>query len=141
MPYDLFVKAQIAGDLMKEPGSNRLKPGLGFFGVGPWFYDVAKELEARAFERDAQIDALTRGFLGLTVACARCHNHKFDPIAAKDYYALAGVFARSDYHEYPLVGDDAVERYNQRLKKVKEQEKLIDEFRITVADQLGEILT
>jgi len=141
MPYDLFVKAQIAGDLLEEPSANRLKPGLGFFGVGPWFYDVAKELEARAFERDAQIDALTRGFLGLTVACARCHNHKFDPIAAKDYYALAGVFASSDYHEYPMVPESQVQLYNEQLKRTKEQEKLIEDFRTTVADQLAEILT
>ncbi|MCI0627568.1 MAG: PSD1 and planctomycete cytochrome C domain-containing protein [Acidobacteria bacterium] len=141
MPYDLFVKAQIAGDLLEEPSANRLKPALGFFGVGPWFYDVAKELEARAFERDAQIDALTRGFLGLTVACARCHNHKFDPIAANDYYALAGVFASSDYHEYPLVPESQVQFYNEQVKRTKEQEKLIEDFRTTVADQLAEILT
>src|SRR5262249_41479477 len=79
-------------------------------------------------------------FLGLTVACARCHNHKFDPISNRDYYALAGIFASSDYHEYPLVDSAEVQRYNERLKKVKDQEKLIEEFRTTVADQLAEIL-
>ncbi len=141
MPYDLFVKAQIAGDLLEEEGSNRLKPGLGFFGVGPWFYDVFKEQEARALEHDAQIDALTRGFLGLTVACARCHDHKFDPIATKDYYALAGIFAGSDYNEYPLVLENQVQAYQEHLSRTKEQEKLIEDFRKTVADQLAEIQT
>ena len=65
MPYDQFVKAQIAGDLMQP--KERYIAGLGFFAYSPEF-------------EDDRVDALTRGMMGLTVACARCHNHKFDPI-------------------------------------------------------------
>ena len=103
LPYDQFVKAQIAADLMPERNGRRLMAGLGFFGSGPWFTgDDVVFVEARANERDDKIDALTRGFLGLTVTCARCHNHKYDPISQKDYYALGGVFASSGYHERNL---------------------------------------
>jgi hypothetical protein len=63
-----------------------------------------------ADEWDERVDAITRGFLGLTVACARCHDHKFDPISAKDYYALAGVLANTQLAERPLKPDaDAVQ--------------------------------
>src|SRR5581483_2768390 len=76
MPYDLFVKAQIAGDLLEKPGGRSLRPGLGLFALGPWYYKIIEPPKARADERHDRIDVLTRGFLGLTVACARCHNHK-----------------------------------------------------------------
>src|SRR5205814_1810412 len=89
MPYNQFVKAQIAADLMPEKDRAKMLPALGFFGIGPWFTgDDVVFVEARANERDDKIDALTKGFLGLTVTCARCHNHKYDPISQKDYYAL-----------------------------------------------------
>ena len=58
-----------------------------------------------ADEWDERVDAITRGFLGLTVACARCHDHKFDPITAEDYYALAGVMANTQLAERPLKPD------------------------------------
>jgi hypothetical protein len=128
LPYDRFVKAQIAADLMPEKEQPALLPGLGFFGLGPWFTgDDVVFVEARANERDDKIDALIRGFLGLTVTCARCHNHKYDPISQKDYYALGGVFASSGYHEDSLAPDSNVSRYKQQLAKVKAQEKAVDD--------------
>ena len=60
-------------------------------GQGPWWWDQAEPVQGRADERNERIDPVSRGFLGLTVACARCHNHKYDPISQQDYYALAGV--------------------------------------------------
>ncbi len=117
MPYDNFVKAQIAADLL--PGKKEL-PGLGFFGLGPWFTgDDVIFVEARATERDDKIDALTKGFLGLTVTCARCHDHKYDPISQKDYTALAGVFWNSGFHEYNLAPEDQVEKYREHWKRIK----------------------
>ena len=110
MPYDAFVRAQIAGDLLERQTQARGDPafrlaaGTGFLGVGVWIYDNAPPPEGRSNERDDRIDTLTRGLLGLTVACARCHDHKYDPITTKDYYALAGVFASTEYAEYPLGG-------------------------------------
>src|SRR5207247_7102001 len=71
MPYDRFVKAQIAAGLMPAPDRSKLLPALGYFGIGPWFTgDDVVFVEARANERDDKIDALTKGFLGLTVTCA-----------------------------------------------------------------------
>ena len=100
MPYDRFLMAQLAGDLMKDAS---LLPATGLLGLGPWYYGIAQPAQSRADERHDRVDMVTRGMLGVTVACARCHDHKYDPFTAKDYYALAGVFASTAYKEYPLV--------------------------------------
>src|SRR5262245_58216420 len=95
MPYDRFVKLQIAADLIEKDDAGRIKhlPALGFFGLGPQYYnDAGEKPRAMADELDDRVDTLTRGLLGLTVACARCHDHKFDPIPQQDYYSLAGIF-------------------------------------------------
>ncbi len=97
MPYDRFVRAQIAADLTNEPDSKENLPALGFFATGPVYYGDSKMFD----QYDDRIDTLSRGFLGLTVACARCHDHKFDPITQKDYYGLAGIFASTAYIEVP----------------------------------------
>ncbi len=188
MPYDLFVKAQLAGDLLdrengarnnplsvsaesvsfqgrtradrrdaplhssqrendgrslQNPGETQgytFAPGTGFLGLGPWIYDNAPPPEGRANERDDRIDALTRGFLGLTVACARCHDHKYDPISTKDYYALAGVFLGTEYAEYPLAPQAEVIEFKERQKKTKSHEAALSEFIQAETTQLGEIL-
>ena len=140
MPYYLFVKAQIAADLLEGEDREELLPGLGFFGLGPWYYDITVPRQARADERHDRIDALTRGFLGLTVACARCHDHKFDPISTQDYYALAGVFSSSQYEEYPLVSEVVVAEYHEQEKKIGDLRSRIDEFVRTKSRELGEIL-
>lgn len=142
MPYNEFVQAQIAGDLL-ETDANRgeLRPGLGLFGLGPWYYKIVEPAKARADERHDRVDVLTRGFLGLTVACARCHDHKYDPISHKDYYALAGVFANTEYQEYPLSSPSIVEEYKAKKQKITDQEaaikKLLDAARIRVGEQLA----
>jgi hypothetical protein len=149
LPYDTFVKAQIAADLMPEKERSSLLPGLGFFGLGPWFTgDDVVFVEARANERDDKIDAVSRGFLGLTVACARCHDHKYDPISQKDYYALGGVFASSGYYEHDLAPESQVAAYKAQLAKVKAQEQAVndtvDQLRLGVAriltDQIPQYL-
>ena len=95
MPFDQFVKAQLAADLMDEKIRHKMLPALGFLGQGPWFYDNGSVEVTRADERHDRVDVVSRGFLGLTAACARCHDHKYDPIPQKDYYSLAGVFANT----------------------------------------------
>jgi cytochrome c553 len=97
LPYDRFVLEQIAGDLLDGPDRADRLAATGFFALGPVYYG-----RATADELDDRVDTLARGFLGLTVACARCHDHKFDPIPTRDYYSLAGVFASTDYQEYVL---------------------------------------
>jgi cytochrome c553 len=115
MPYDEFIKEQIAADLMGGPGLKERLPGLGFFALGPVYYGDPKKLD----QLDDRIDTLSRGFLGLTVACARCHDHKFDPIPTRDYYALAGVFASTDYAEVPLVPQAVVEEAKRKQSAAK----------------------
>ena len=98
MPYDKFLREQIAADVLNEPDREKQLPALGFFATGPVYYGDSKMLD----QYDDRIDTMSRAMLGLTVACARCHDHKFDPIPQKDYYALAGVFASTNYIESPV---------------------------------------
>ncbi|MGE3818163.1 MAG: PSD1 and planctomycete cytochrome C domain-containing protein [Isosphaeraceae bacterium] len=114
MPYDQFVIEQIAGDQLEGPDKDRRLAALGFFALGPVYYG-----KAIADERDDRIDTLTRGFLGLTVACARCHDHKFDPIPTRDYYSLAGIFASTEYKEYPAAPAEVVARYDEAQAAIK----------------------
>ena len=97
LPYDTFVKEQVAGDLLPQL---RLAADKSFFEspIGPsilWFGEVLNSAtdsaKSRADQVDNQIDVISKTFLGLTVACARCHDHKFDPIPTADYYALGGI--------------------------------------------------
>ena len=97
MAYEDFVRRQLATDMMSETGPDDLA-ALGFVGLSPTYWkelrldhNVIKGVVADEYEE--RIDALGRTFLGLTLACARCHDHKFDPVRNEDYYALAGVFA------------------------------------------------
>ncbi len=141
LPYDQFVKAQLAGDLLGEPATRaRTLPALGFLGLGPWFYDNGAVEITRADERHDRVDVVSRGFLGLTVGCARCHDHKYDPIPTRDYYSLAGVFLDTSYHEYPLVPKSVVDEYTLHDKQIEKKEKLLDDFTRTESTQLGETL-
>lgn len=137
MPYDVFVRAQIAGDSMDKPGENRYRPGLGLFGLGPWYYKLVEPPKARADERHDRVDVLTRGFLGLTVACARCHDHKYDPIPTTDYYALAGVFANTELHEEPLASGDVVEQWHGKQKAIEKLEADLKKSLDDERQQLG----
>ncbi len=122
MPYDQFVIAQIAADLTGDPKNKERLAALGFFTLGPVYYGDPKKFD----QLDDRIDTLSRGFLGLTVACARCHDHKFDPIPTSDYYSLAGVFASSEYQEEPVCPADQVEAYNKAQAEIKTKTAEID---------------
>jgi Protein of unknown function (DUF1553)/Protein of unknown function (DUF1549)/Planctomycete cytochrome C len=98
LPYDRFIIEQLAADLLDEPKRVDNLPALGFIACGPVYYGDAKKLD----QYEDRIDTMMRGLQGLTVACARCHDHKFDPIPTRDYYSLAGVFASTDYVEISL---------------------------------------
>ena len=140
LPYDQFVKMQLAGDLMSpHPTAEDLK-GTGFLGGAPWIWDQAEPIQGRADERNERIDAVTRGYLGLTVACARCHDHKYDPILAKDYYALGGVFASSTYKEYNFVPDLQVEFYRTKFKVANDRDKAAQDYQKTASQQLAQAL-
>jgi mono/diheme cytochrome c family protein len=140
LPYDLFVKAQLAADQLDEPQRARMLPALGLLGLGPWYYDNGAVEITRADERHDRVDVVTRGFLGLTVACARCHDHKYDPIPTKDYYAISGVFLNSVYTEYPRVPEDVAKAWKAEDERIERKEKLLEEFMRVESRQLGEAL-
>jgi len=99
MPYDDFLKAQLAGDLLRHSGPADQAGKIvatGFLALGP---KALNTLDSRQFQMDVvdeQIDVVSQAMLGLTLACARCHDHKFDPVTQRDYYALAGIFMSSE---------------------------------------------
>lgn len=99
VPYDRFLREQIAGDLLppsSDAERDRLRTATGFLALG--VKDVNQRFKVRFVmdNVDEQIDVVTRSVLALTVSCARCHDHKFDPIPTTDYYALAGIFTSTD---------------------------------------------
>ena len=108
VPYNQFVVEHLAGDLMPNP---RLHPATGgnesILGTGFWFLgeEVHSPVDIRQDEcdrMDNRLDVMSKTFLGMTVACARCHDHKFDAISQRDYYALAGFLISSTYRQAPF---------------------------------------
>ncbi len=105
LPYDRFVQEQIAGDLLAQPrtdpatGADESVLGTGFWLLGEGVHSPVDIRQDQADRTDNMIDVLGKTFMGLTIACARCHDHKFDAIAAKDYYALAGMLESSTYRQ------------------------------------------
>ncbi len=91
LPYDAFLTHQLAGDLIDSPTSESIT-GTGFLALGTKILAEQDPIKRQADIIDEQIDTVGRAILGLTVACARCHDHKFDPVSQRDYYALAGIF-------------------------------------------------
>ncbi|MFQ5731652.1 MAG: DUF1549 domain-containing protein, partial [Planctomycetaceae bacterium] len=89
LPYDRFILEQLAADQLQPPRDRRSLAALGFLTLGDRFSNNLHDVT------DDRIDVVTRGLLGLTVTCARCHDHKFDPVGQDDYYALYGVFRSS----------------------------------------------
>ncbi len=114
LPYDRFVILQLAADLV-EPTNEADLPALGFLGLGPKYYQ-RNSPAVMADEWEDRVDVVTRGLQGLTVACARCHDHKFDPIPTSDYYALAGVFASTEMFNRPI-GEKVETNKNGQAKK------------------------
>ena len=142
LPYDQFVMEQIAGDLL-PPGPGELvnKNGIiatGFLAIGPKPFVEQDKVRMVYDAVDEQIDTTSRAFLGLTVSCARCHDHKFDAISAKDYYSMAAIFAStrtfgqveepSRPHQAPLVPADEFRPYEEHLKKIAAKQRGIVSF-------------
>ncbi len=129
VPYDRFVKLQIAADLMEGPSSDPTdRRALGFLGLGA-IYARPNDLDRkRAEEWDDRIDTLSRAFLGLTVSCARCHDHKYDPIPTQDYYSLAGVIANTKNAAIPIAPPDQVSAYAAAKATCDEADQRRKEF-------------
>jgi len=135
MPYDQFVSYQLAADRMTAttPNSPHLA-ALGFYNVGERF------INDRLLIADDRIDVIGRGLMGLTVACARCHDHKFDPIPSRDYYAIYSILNSSEEPDdtvLPIIGKAANEKDAQDYEvKVAEVAKKTLDFKRTVYDDL-----
>ena len=136
LPYNQFVLEQVAGDLLPNPRRN---PQEGFnesvIGTGFWFLGESKhspvDIRGDEAERvDNQIDVFGKTFLGLTLGCARCHDHKFDAISTKDYYALCG-FVQSSRYDVACVDDPTQRRQIRDL--IAEKERALREFDQRVA--------
>jgi mono/diheme cytochrome c family protein len=141
MPYDRFVKLQIAADMIEKDGPARVKnlPALGLFGLGAQYYKNTDAAKAAADELDDRVDTLTRGFMGLTVSCARCHDHKFDPIPQIDYYSLAGIFTSCKLANVPLGDRETVKRREETQAKIKKFDGEVKEFLKVEKSQLAAV--
>ncbi|NBP80256.1 DUF1549 domain-containing protein, partial [bacterium] len=101
MPWDQFIREQLAGDLLpagSPQDAARQQIATGFLAIGTRTLNEPSGLQFELDTVDEQINATSLGFLGLTVACARCHDHEYDPIPQRDYYALAGIFRSTQSH-------------------------------------------
>jgi Protein of unknown function (DUF1549)/Protein of unknown function (DUF1553) len=130
LPYGDFVKLQIAADLLTDRPDHPDLAALGFLTVGP--------RSGRLETIDDRVDVVTRGFLSSTVACARCHDHKTDPITTKDYYSLYSIFENTDEPgEKPVIGkpsdDAAFAAFNAEIAKLDEADRAA---RQAIVDQL-----
>ena len=144
LPYNQFIVQQIAADLLPLGEDKRALAALGFLTLGRRFVNNIHDII------DDRIDVVSRGVMGLTVSCARCHDHKYDPIPTKDYYSLYGVFSSStEPDEQPLLGK--VQNSKAHDEYLAEQKKRVEErtkFRQTkesevaarVRQQAGEYL-
>ncbi|MEX0586462.1 MAG: PSD1 and planctomycete cytochrome C domain-containing protein, partial [Pirellulales bacterium] len=123
LPYDRFVTEQLAADRLELGDDKRSLAALGFLTVGRRFDNQPDDMDDR-------IDTVTRGLLGLTAACARCHDHKYDPIPTEDYYSLYGVFASTvEPPEQPVIGKPAaVAAFAEFQKKLTEFKGELDAF-------------
>src|SRR5262245_11175184 len=151
LPYDQFIREQVAGDLLpaKPPGevNRRGIIATGFLALGPKAIAQQDKKKMLYDVYDEQVDVTTKAFLGLTVSCARCHNHKFDPILTKDYYAMIGMFASTrsftdpESHvsvvlEKPLVPKEEFENYKAARKEHQAKERRV---RIAIEEIVDEV--
>ncbi len=128
LPFNQFMREQIAGDMLPSldgsPLNSRGIVALGFLALGPKANVELDKVKTVYDTVDEQIDTTSKAFLGLTISCARCHDHKFDPISTADYYSLASIFAstRSFMHlnkrfspayQHPMAGAEAYELYQK----------------------------
>ena len=120
LPFDDFIRQQIAADHFTEKEDDPARAALGFLTVGPRFLN-------RQHEQIADyIDLISRGLLGLTVACARCHDHKYDPIPTADYYSLHGIFASSRIPaEFPQIQSTRTPAAVASYKSEKEKREAV----------------
>ena len=125
MPYDQFVREQLSGDIMTPTRATSIA-ATGFLAIGTKILAEKDPLKKRADIVDEQIDTMGRVFLGLSLGCARCHDHKFDPISERDYYALAGIFHSTAIEDRELVTPQVIEARKARGAQTELLKEKID---------------
>ncbi len=147
-PYAQFVQEQIAGDAL-YPGQKDGILGLGFIAAGPWDFIGHVEVpaskidgkNARNLDRDEMVSNTMNTFCSVTIQCARCHDHKFDPYTQQHYYGLQAVFAAVDRAERPYNIDPEIETQRQQLANDKQQaEKQLASLKSEMAAEGGKQL-
>jgi hypothetical protein len=128
VPYDQFVMEHIAGDLLDSPRRHRSGFNESVLGTGFWLLgeEVHSPVDIRGDETDRidnKIDCMTKTFLGMTVSCSRCHDHKFDAITSRDYYALAGYVTSSVYRQVPFESMEQNRRVAHELSQLRERHR------------------
>lgn len=140
LPYDEFLKYQIAGDLIGSKPTDKI--ATGFFALGPTYRsdggDPDSVAQAKSETLEDRVDTLTRGMLGLTVSCARCHDHLFDPIPQLDYYSLAGVFNNSTSRVVPISKPEVVNAFNDFQNRTKQLKNNINNLNKTIRKEKRE---
>jgi hypothetical protein len=124
-PFDQFIREQIAGDLLPWESPQQRNEQLvasGYLLLGPTNYEQQDKALLEMDVIDEQIDTIGRGFLGMSLGCARCHDHKFDPVPTADYYALAGIFSSTDMITAGNVSG-YTKRTLERLNPISDAEK------------------
>lgn len=142
MPYHEFIRLQIAGDEIPGPADDYVRrlAGLGFQSLGPQFRKgAAGEAKAKADELEDRVDTLSRGILGLTVSCARCHDHKFDPIPTRDYYSLAAAYNGADWPTRMLASPETIEAHRLWTTQVEQQTAALKKWKDDQSRQLGRV--
>jgi mono/diheme cytochrome c family protein len=140
LPYDMFVKAQLAADLLDEKVRDKHIPALGMHGNGIWIFHASPAPVERADEWHDKVDVTSKAFLGLTVGCARCHDHKYDAVYTKDYYQLVSVFASSRFRAYPQVPKSVVDEYEKQKKVLEKKEAALRTFLENASDLYAQML-
>jgi mono/diheme cytochrome c family protein len=140
MPYDMFVKTQLAADLLDDKTRDKHLPALGMNGNGIWIFHASPAPVERADEWHDKVDVTSKAFLGLTVGCARCHDHKYDAIYTRDYYQMASIFASSRFKAYPRVPQSVVDEYKKEEKVLKKKNKALDKFLQEASDLYAQML-
>ena len=132
VPYDEFVRKQLAADLLPDFQPTDAA-ALGFLGLSPSYWkelkldhNVIKQVVSEEWEE--RIEAIGGSFLGLTLACARCHDHKFDPITQQDYYGLAGVLASIKIDDKPIIPKPLADRAAAARTQLKESQATLDKL-------------
>ncbi len=129
LPYDQFIREHFAGDLLSRPrlskdGSFVESPiATGFFWFGEVLNSATDSVKTRADRVDNQLDVLSKTFTGLTLSCARCHDHKFDPLPTKDYYAMAGIMHSSYSREAVIDSPQRISQIETARASIKQQHK------------------